>query len=142
VLVLGAAASAVALQGTLETIPADNPVHFSHLLRGKPSPLLFVLLSVATSGYLLRTRHVWTALSVLAAVLAALLDRSHGYWHALPLLVPPLVLAAERSPSESPAARHWQVAWGWVVVATVLAFRYPLTPYWQWLVDVARGRVV
>ncbi|QRO00521.1 hypothetical protein JRI60_16530 [Archangium violaceum] len=142
VLVLGAAASAAALQGTLETIPADNPAHVSHLLRGKPAPLLFVLVSAATAGYLLRTRHVWTALSVLSAVLVALLDRSHGYWHALPLLVPPLVLAAEGSPSAPLPPRHWQVAWGWVVAATVLAFRYPLTPYWQWLVDVARGRVV
>jgi hypothetical protein len=139
--ILSAAASAAALQGTLETIPAHNPVHFSHLLRGKIAPVLFVVLSGAAFGYLVRIRHPWSALTVLSAALVALLDRSHGYWHALPLVVPPLVLAAERSPTAQPAPRPWQLVWGWALVASALAFRLPFTPYWQWLVDAARGRV-
>ncbi len=142
VLVLTAAASAAALSGTLETIPADNPVHVSHLLRGKSSPWLFVLLALVISGYLLRHRYLWAALTVLSGALVALMDRSHGYWHVLPLVVPALVLAAERPSLAPPASRLWWGAWGWALGAAVLAFRYPLTPYWQWLADVVRGRVV
>jgi hypothetical protein len=117
-------------------------VHLSHLLRGKPSPLLFVLLALACFASLLRQRAPWAALTVLAGAGVALMDRSYGYWHALPLVIPALVLAAER-PSPAPAApRLWWVAWGWPLAAAVVAFRYPLTPYWQWLADVVRGRVV
>ena len=141
-LVLTAAASAAALSGTLETIPADNPVHFSHLLRGKSSPPAFILLALGVAGYLLRHRYVWSALCVLAGAMVALMDRSHGYWHVLPLVVPALVLAAERPASAPPAPRLWWAAWGWALVGALVAFRYPLTPYWQWLVDVMRGRVV
>jgi hypothetical protein len=131
----------LALQGTLDTIPAHNPVHVSHLLRGKLAPWLFVALSGGVAGWLLRGRQVWTALSVLSAVAVALMDRSHGYWHALPLVVPPLVLAAERPVTAEPAARPWQVAWGWTLGAALLAFRYPLTPFWHWLAEAVTGRV-
>lgn len=141
-LVLTAAASAAALSGTLETIPADNPVHVSHLLRGKSSPPAFILLALGVFGYLLRHRYPWAALTVLSGALVALMDRSHGYWHVLPLVVPALVLAAERPASASPAPRLWWAAWGWALVGALISFRYPLTPYWQWLVDVMRGRVV
>ena len=142
VLVLTAAASAAALSGTLETIPADSPVHVSHLLRGKSSPPAFLLLALGVFGYLLRHRYLWAALSVLTGALVAFMDRSHGYWHVLPLVVPALVLAAERPASSPPAPRLWWAAWGWALVGALISFRYPLTPYWQWLVDVMRGRVV
>ena len=141
-LVLTAAASAAALSGTLETIPADNPVHVSHLLRGKSSPPAFILLALGVFGYLLRHRSPWAALCVLSGALVALMDRSHGYWHVLPLVVPALVLAAERPASAPPAPRLWWAAWGWALVGALISFRYPLTPYWQWLVDVMRGDVV
>ena len=62
------AASAAALSGTLETIPADSPVHVSHLLRGKSSPPAFLLLALGVFGYLLRHRYLWAALTPLVTM--------------------------------------------------------------------------
>lgn len=137
-LVASAAWAAFALRGTLDTIPAHNPVHGSHLVGLRPAPLAFVALGLVVAAGLWRSGARWTALTVLAAVGVALADRSHGYWHALVLVVPPVVLAAERR------EEGWRLpllTWGWTVAAALLAFRFTTTAFWQWLVDALRQRV-
>jgi hypothetical protein len=136
-LITSAAWAAWHLAGTLGTIPADNPVHASHLGVTR-APVRFLVVALLGVGLLLWRRARWTALTVIAAVLVAMADRSYGFWHALPLIVPPFVVAVER-PGDSRAAT---VAWGWSLAAMLGAYLYPFTAAWQWLVDafVARAR--
>ncbi|MDX2011700.1 MAG: hypothetical protein SFW67_15985 [Myxococcaceae bacterium] len=135
-LVASAAWAAWHLSGTLDTIPADNPVHASHLLHAR-APLRFLVIAAVAVGSLVAWRARWTALTVVAAVLVAMSDRSYGFWHALPLIVPPLVVAAEQGADRRAA---W-VAWGWTLAAVLGAFLYPFTAPWQWLADVVAGRL-
>jgi hypothetical protein len=136
VLVLSAAWAAWALVGTLDTIPADNPVHASHLGHGR-APIRFLLVAAVGVVWLVAWRARWTALTVVAAVLVAMSDRSYGFWHALPLVVPPLVVAVETGADR----RAPWVAWGWSIAAVLGAFLYPFTAAWQWLADVVAGRI-
>lgn len=138
VLTASAAWAAFALRGTLDTIPAHNPVHFEHLVRGSAKAVEFFVLALLVAGWLWRSRARWTALTILAAVGVALSDRSHGYYHALVMLVPPLVLSAER---REPGKALPLITWAWCYVSVLLAFRYQWSAFYQWLIDASRGQV-
>ena len=126
VLVIPTLIAAVALSGTLETIPPHNPVHFSHF---KVPLALFSALTAATGIFLWRKDERLVAITVAAAFGLAILERSHGWWHAGILLGPGMVLAA----------RPLRVGWVWpaLVVWTVgssfLAFRHPWSVFWTWV---------
>jgi hypothetical protein len=123
-----AAASTVA--PSLEQIPAHNPLYGLHLLHGKPRPLLFAAMALGGATLLFRARAWLPATTLLSAWVVVLLDRSYGYWHALPLVVPWLVMGAEAS-LRAPRVR-WAALAG---LAAMLGLGYlnPLEPSWGWL---------
>ncbi len=125
-LVIPTAVAAFALAGTLETIPPHNPVHFSHL---KLPLALFTGLTAVTGLWLWRKDEPLVAATVLAAFALAVLERSHGWWHAGTLLAPGLVLAA-RPPK---AGAHWPVLGAWTVASSYLAYRHPGSVFWTWV---------
>ncbi|HEX4999069.1 MAG TPA: glycosyltransferase family 87 protein [Terriglobia bacterium] len=124
------AASAWALGGSLEVIPAESPVHFSRVVQGEPAAVTFVALGVGLIAWLLVRGYRWTGLSVLSMTLVVLLDRSLGFWHALPYFVPGLVFAVE-APRASARAR-W-LALLFLLCGLTLGFRGPTRPSWGWL---------
>lgn len=128
-----AVASAVAVAPSLGQIPAHNPLHVDHLLLGKPRPWAFAALAAAAVGLAARRRAWLAAGSALAAWVVTLSDRSYGYWHALPLLVPWLASGVERG-TRAPRGR-W-LALVFLLLAFVLAYRHPLEPAWRWLVRI------
>lgn len=137
VLLVPAALAAVVVSQTLDTIPAHNPVHVSKKLNAA----LFSALSLGTFGVLLWARVPFTALSLLTALAAMLSDRAHGWWHAAVLLAPAVLLLAEGAPSSDPR-RHrvaWLAVWAYAIAGGYLAFRHPLSPYWQWVDFALRG---
>ncbi len=137
-LLLPAALSAAVVSQTLDTIPAHNPVHVSKALNAA----LFTGLSLLTFGALLWARAPFTALSLLTALAAMLSDRAHGWWHAAVLLAPAVLLLAEEGAIADDPRRHraaWLAVWAYAIAGGYLAFRHPLSPYWQWLLFVFRG---
>ncbi len=119
--------AAVALAGTLDTIPPHNPVHFTHL---KLPLLLLTALTTAAAFVLSKKGERLVAVTIIAAFALTLMERSHGWWHAGTLLAPGLVLAA----------RPQRVGWLWVVVlvwtiaSSYLAYRHPWSVFWTWVV--------
>lgn len=138
VLTASAAWAAFALSGTLDTIPTDNPVHCSHLFAGLRPPFLLIGLGVATAAWLWRSRARWTALTIFAALGVALSDRSHGYYHALVMVVPPLVLSAER---REPERSLPIITWVWCWLSVLIAFRYQWSAFFQWFFDAIAQQV-
>ncbi len=126
ILVVPSAIAAVALRGSLGTIPADNPVHYTHL---KLALTLLALGSLAVAIWLWRQQERLVAVTVLTALGLAVLERSHGWWHAGTLLAPGLVLAAR------PARVGWQwpLLLVWTAASGYLAFRHPFSPFWEWV---------
>ena len=124
--VIPSAIAAVMLAGSLGTIPADNPVHYSHL---KLALSLLVLLTAAAAVWLWRQQERLVAATVVVAAVLAILERSHGWWHAGTLLAPGLILAAR------PARVGWQwpVLLVWTIGSGYLAFRHPWSPFWEWV---------
>lgn len=120
-----ALAAAVAVGSSLETIPADNPVHVSH--RALAAATLGV--SAVAAGLCWWWRARWVASVVLSAAVVVVLERSYGWWHALVLLAPAVAVLA----SAERVRRWWVVAAGWLVVVMALAYREPLTPFWSWV---------
>jgi hypothetical protein len=129
-LVLPAIAAGVTVASTLEQIPAHNPLHLSHLLEGRPRPLLLAALALGGAAVLARHRKLLAAACTLAAWAVTLSDRSYGYWHALPLCVPWLVFVVEAAPDETRA--RW-VALAALLVALALGYLNPLEVSWGWL---------
>ncbi|GMU58948.1 MAG: hypothetical protein AMXMBFR34_07110 [Myxococcaceae bacterium] len=115
---------------SLGQIPAHNPLHAVHLLAGKPRPWLFAALVAVSVALSLRRRALLTAGTAAACWVATLGDRSYGYWHALPLLVPWVVAGLA---TEAPAPRARWLALGLLLSALALAYLNPLEPTWLWL---------
>lgn len=126
VLVVPTLVAAAALSGTLNTIPADNPVHYTHF---KLALTLLIVLSAATTLWLTREGEPLVAATVATAFVLAILEHSHGWWHAGTLLAPGLVLAAR----PARVGWFWPVLWVWTVASAYLAFRHPLSPFWEWV---------
>ena len=118
--------AAVALAGTLDTIPPHNPVHFTHL---KLPLALFTAISAAAAIFLWRTGERLAAVTVIAAFALAVMERSHGWWHAGVLLAPGMVLAT-RTWS---VGWHWPVVVGWTVGSSALAYRHLWSVFWTWV---------
>lgn len=125
-LVIPSALAAVALTGSLGTIPADNPVHYTHL---KLALSLLLILTGAGAVWLWREKERLVAITMLVACALAVLERSHGWWHAGTLLGPGLILAAR----PHRVGWAWPVLLGWTVGSAYLAFRHPWSPFWQWV---------
>ena len=130
VLVLPAIAAGGTVASTLGQIPAHNPLHLSHLLEGRPRPLLFAVLVLGSTAVLARQRQRLAAACTLAAWAVTLSDRSYGYWHALPLCVPWLVFVVEAPPA---ATRARWVALAVLLGALALGYLNPLAVTWGWL---------
>lgn len=118
--------AAAALAGTLDTIPAHNPVHFSHL---KAPLLLFTLISGALATFLWKKDERLCAATVAAAFALAVLERSHGWWHAGALLAPGLVLAARTRRSNT----QWTLVLAWTLGSSYLAYRHGASVFWTWV---------
>jgi hypothetical protein len=126
-LVIPTLVAAVALAGTLETIPPHNPVHFTHLRL----PLaLFAVLTTAACFLLWRKDERLVAVTVLAAFTLSVLERSHGWWHAGTLLAPGMVLAI-RSPRG--VRWLWPLLVVWTIASSYLAYRHPASVFWSWV---------
>ena len=132
VLVIPSAIAAVVLGGSLAAIPADNPVHFTHL---KLALMLLTLGTAAVAVWLWRQAEGVVAATVLAAFALTILERSHGWWHAGTLLGPGLIFAA-RPPRVS---WIWPVLLLWTIASAFLAFRHGASPFWQWVPFALRG---
>jgi hypothetical protein len=126
VLVIPSVVAAFTLTGSLETIPADNPVHYTHL---KLALLLLALLTAGVTGWFWRLNERLVAATVVATFALALMERSHGWWHAGTLLAPGLILAAR----PHRVGWAWPVLLLWTVVSSYLAFRHPWSVFWQWV---------
>ncbi len=124
--VLPTLVAAVALAGTLGTIPADSPVHVSH-----PNVwlALFVAAGVGAAAFLFAKEEPLVALTLLAAVAVGITERSHGWWHAGALLAPGFVLAAR----QRTFGWHWPVVLAWTGASGYLAYRHPASVFWTWL---------
>lgn len=125
-LVIPSFVAAVALAGTLETIPPHSPVHFTHLRL----PLaLFGALTAAAAFFLWRMDQRLVAVTLAAAFGLAVMERSHGWWHAGILLAPGLLLAAR----PRAVGWHWPVVLVWTVASSYLAYRHPWSVFWTWV---------
>lgn len=123
-LVLPTLVAAAALMGSLDTIPADNPAHVSHLRW----PLFsLVAVSAAAAGVFAWKEERLVAATLLAAAAVTCSERSHGWWHAGALLAPGLVLATRGSKS------LWPVLVAWTVASSYLAYRHPWSVFWTWV---------
>jgi hypothetical protein len=122
--------AALTVAPSLEQIPAHNPLHVVHLLHGKLRPLLFAALMLGGAAWLVRARAWLTAATLLACWAVTLADRSYGYWHALPLVVPWLVAGTDAALG-APRVR-WAALAGLVGILG-LAYLNPLEPSWGWL---------
>lgn len=125
-LVIPTLVAAAALTGTLDTIPAHNPVHYSHL---KLPLALFALLTAGTFVFLWRSDERLVAATLVAAFALGIFERSHGWWHAGTLLAPGMVLAA----------RPHRIGWQWPALAvwtmgsSILAYRHLGSVFWTWV---------
>jgi hypothetical protein len=122
--------AALTVAPSLELIPAHNPLHAVHLLHGKARPLLLAGLVLGGAAWLFRARAWLPAATLLACWAVTLGDRSYGYWHALPLVVPWLVASADAW-LDAPRTR-WALLAG-LLVMMALAYLNPLGPSWGWL---------
>jgi hypothetical protein len=125
-LVIPSLVAAVALAGTLETIPPHNPVHFTHL---KIPLAVFTGLTATVAIFLWTRAERLVAVTVIAAFALAIMERSHGWWHAGTLLAPGMLLAARTQR----VGWHWPLLVVWTVGGSYLAYRHPWSVFWTWV---------
>lgn len=131
-LLIGPAIAAAAIVAPLAAeAGVANPVYFSHLKYSLP---LFMV-SGAAALVLAKWGSPLSAATLLVATCMMTVDRAHCWWHAAILLIPPLAISLE---SARRSLVH-VVGWSWTVFVAVLAYRHPLTPFWQWIDFAVRG---
>ena len=126
-LLLPALAAGATVASTLGTIPAHNPLHFSH---GNRSLAAFGVATAMLAAVLVK-RQAWLTFGmVVGASVLATFERSHGYWHALPMALSALGAALE---AKAVSRGTWGLLWAWVWVSGAITHRTLEGPFWSWV---------
>jgi hypothetical protein len=94
--------------------------------------LAFAAVTAIASAFALLRKRPIAGLTLLCAGLLMYADPLHCWWHALVLLFPPMVAAAEDAWSgEAHPVAAW--LWLWTVLAALATYRDPWPPFWEWI---------